>query len=48
MLRIRITKTPRRRRRSTEIPPLPVAAHDSDIARADALLDRIDQVLEVA
>ncbi len=48
MLQKRVSKTLRRRRRQTELPPLTVAAHLSDVTRADALLDRIDQVLEVA
>jgi hypothetical protein len=44
----RISKTLRRRRRLTDPEPLEATSSPVDIADADEVLDRIDQVLEVA
>ena len=48
MRKERIRKTPRRRSRRTEFPPLKVARHDPDVPTAEDVLDRIDTLLEAA
>ncbi len=48
MRQIKIRKTPRRSLRPVDSPQLELAPHRPDTAAAEDLLDRINDVLEIA